>query len=66
MKVKVAGLCLTLCNSMDYTVHEILQARIPEWVAVPLLQGIFPTQVYIYNNEVGVSHVQLNSTAVKI
>ena len=33
MKVKVAQLCLTLCNLMDYTVHGILQARIPEWVA---------------------------------
>ena len=29
---------------MDYTVHGILQARILEWVAFPLLQGIFPTQ----------------------
>ena len=39
--------CLTLCSSMDCSpsgssVHEILQARILEWVA--LLQGIFPTQ----------------------
>ena len=31
--VKVTQLCLTLCNPMDYTVHEILQARILEWVA---------------------------------
>ena len=31
-------------NSMDYTVHGILQARILEWVAFTLLQGIFPTQ----------------------
>ena len=34
---------------MDYSVpgssvHEILQARILEWVASYLLQGIFPTQ----------------------
>ena len=33
---------------MDYSppgsVHEIFQARILEWVAVHLLQGIFPTQ----------------------
>ena len=28
---------------MDYTVHGILQARIPEWVDFPF-QGIFPTQ----------------------
>ena len=35
VKVKVAQSCLTLCNPMDYTVHEILQARILEWVAFP-------------------------------
>ena len=28
VKVKVAQLCPTLCDSMDYTVHGILQARI--------------------------------------
>ena len=37
-------LCLILCNPMDYTAHGILQARILEWVAFPLLQRIFPTQ----------------------
>ena len=26
---------LTLCDPTDYTVHGILQARIPEWVAFP-------------------------------
>ena len=30
---KVAHLCPTLCEPMDYTVHGILQARILEWVA---------------------------------
>ena len=35
VRVKVAQLCLTLCNPMDYTVHGILQARILEWVAFP-------------------------------
>ena len=35
VKMKVAQLCLTLCNPMDSTVHEILQARILEWVAFP-------------------------------
>ena len=35
MKVKVTQSCLTLCNPMDYRVHEILQARILEWVAIP-------------------------------
>ena len=34
-KVKVTQLCPTLCNSMDYAVHETLQARIPEPVAIP-------------------------------
>ena len=44
LKVKVTQSCLTLCDPMDYTVHGILQARILEWVASALLQGIFPTQ----------------------
>ena len=39
MKVKVAQLCPTLCNTMDYTVHVIRQARILEWVAFPLSRG---------------------------
>ena len=34
-KVKVAQLCLTLCDPMDYMVYGILQARKLEWVAVP-------------------------------
>ena len=35
VKVKVAQLCMTLCDLMDYSVHGILQARILEWVAFP-------------------------------
>ena len=40
---------LTLCYPMNYslpgsTVYEIFQARILEWVAISLLQGIFLTQ----------------------
>ena len=35
MKLKVTQSCLSLCNTMDYTVHGILQSRILEWVAVP-------------------------------
>ena len=40
MHAKSLQFCLTLCNPMDYSppgfsVHEILQARILEWVAVP-------------------------------
>ena len=34
-EVQVAQSYLTLCDPMDYTVHGILQARIPEWVAFP-------------------------------
>ena len=45
----VAQSCPVLCDPMDcslpgFSVHEILQARILEWVAVAFLQGIFPTQ----------------------
>ena len=39
VKVKVAQLCLTLCDPMDYTVLGILQARILEWVAFPSSRG---------------------------
>ena len=38
-EVTVAQLCPTLCDSMDYTVHGILQARILEWVAFPFSRG---------------------------
>ena len=40
-KVKVTQLCPTLCDSKDYTVHGILQARILEWVAFPFSRGSF-------------------------
>ena len=39
VKVKVAQLCPTLCDPMDYIVHGILQARILEWIAVPFSKG---------------------------
>ena len=39
MKVKVAQLCLTLCNPKDYTVHGILQARILECIGFPFSRG---------------------------
>ena len=35
MKVKVTQSCPALSDPMDYTVQEILQARILEWVAIP-------------------------------
>ena len=34
-KMKVAQLCPTLCDPIDYTVDGNLQARILEWVAYP-------------------------------
>ena len=37
--VKVTQSCLTLCYLMDYTVYGILQARILEWVVIPLSKG---------------------------
>ena len=37
--VRVAQSCLTLCNPMDYTVHEILRARILEWAAFSFSRG---------------------------
>ena len=39
VKVKATQSCLTLCNPIDYTVHEILQARVLEWVAYPFSRG---------------------------
>ena len=33
--MKVTQSCPTVCDTMDYTDHGILQARIPEWVAFP-------------------------------
>ena len=44
MCVLVAQSCLTLCNHMDCSpldssVHRILQARILEWVAIPVPSG---------------------------
>ena len=37
--MKVAQLCLTLGDPVDYTVHEILQARTLEWVYFPFSKG---------------------------
>ena len=45
MKVFVAQSCLTLCDTMDYSlpgssVHGILQARMLEWVAISFSRGL--------------------------
>ena len=46
MKVKVLDIqfCQSLCDSLDYSlpgflVHEILQARVLEWVTIPFSRG---------------------------
>ena len=39
VKMKVAQVCPTLCDPIDYTVHEILQARILEQVAFTFSWG---------------------------
>ena len=35
MKAKVVQLCPSPCSPVGSSVHGILQARIPEWVAIP-------------------------------
>ena len=47
IKVLVAQLCLTLCDTMDCnppgsSVHGILQARILEWVTLSFSRGSSP------------------------
>ena len=49
VRIKLVQSCPTLCNLMDCSlpgssVHGILQARIPEWVAILFSRGSFPTQ----------------------
>ena len=39
VSVKVTQSCPTLCDPMDYTVHGIFQAKILEWIAIPLSRG---------------------------
>ena len=44
MKMLVSHSCLTLCDPMDCnlpgsSVHEILQTRILEWIAIPFSRG---------------------------
>ena len=50
--VKVAQLCPTLCDPMDYIVHGIPQARILEWVAFP-----FSRRSSQSRNQTQVSHI---------
>ena len=52
VKVRVTQLCPTLCDTEDYTVHGILQARILEWVAFLLSRGCSQP-----SNQTQVSHI---------
>ena len=40
VKVEVTQSCLTLCYSMEYIVHGILQVSILEWVAIPFSRDL--------------------------
>ena len=42
--VVTAATIETLCNPMDCSLPDSVQARILEWVAIPFSWGIFPTQ----------------------
>ena len=55
-EVKVDQSCPTLCDSMDYTIHGILQARILEWVAYP-----FSSRSFWPRNWTGVSTGKVDS-----
>ena len=44
IRAKLLQMCLTLCDSMDYSplgssIHGILQARILEWITIPSSRG---------------------------
>ena len=60
MKVKVTQFYPTLCNSMDYTVHGILQVRGLEWVAFPFSRGFFQPR-----DQIQVSAWQTNTLPAK-
>ena len=53
--------CVRLCDPMDYSlsstsVHEILQARILEWVAMPSSRGSFQPRVQTHISYVSSQH----------
>ena len=48
-----------ICNSlqpMDYTIHEILQVRILEWVAFPFFRGSSQPRDRTQGSNPGLSH----------
>ena len=56
VKLKVAQLCSTLCKPMDYTVHEILQARILDWVAFPFSRELSQPRNQTQGSNPGLLH----------
>ena len=48
--------CPTLCDPMDYTVHEILQARTLEWVAFPFFRGSSQPRDRWVDHNAGILH----------
>ena len=67
-KVLVTQSCLTLCDPMDSnlpgsSVHGISQARILEWVAIPLSRGS-PNRSWIYFIAGGFSTVRATRKAL--
>ena len=53
VNVLVSPLCLTLCNPMDcslpgFSVHEILQARILDWVAISFSRASSPPRAWTH------------------
>ena len=69
VNVLVAQSCLTLCDSMGYTVHGILQARILEWGAFPSSRGSSQTRDHTQASSRGSSrprdHTQVSRIAGK-
>ena len=63
--MKVAQLCLTLCDPMDCTVHGILQARILERVAFPFARSSQPKDWTQVSHSRSLT-LQLDSLPVKL
>ena len=64
MHAQSLWLCMTLCDTMDCSlpgssVHEILQARVPEWVAMPSSRG--PSQSRDRTKSLVFSELQVDS-----
>ena len=49
------------CSVVSYTVHEILQGRIPEWVAFPFSRGFSQLK-----DQTQVSHIKENSLPAEL